>query len=252
MDTDQFQNDFLSQVQNPLELSSLFDHIPDVFFFAKNRDSQFVTGNSHFMTMLGINTIHDAIAKTDLDFFDDRVAGEYISEDRYVMETNRPLPNQLWLVPNLSLGTVSWYRCTKMPVHSRSGSVVGLAGVLKDIAPDNMTQHVQGGRMVKVLDFITKNYRRNISLEELASVGNLSVSQFQRKFQSIFHVSPMKYLIKFRIDAACRELRLTNRILTDIALDLGFCDHSHFCRQFRKHTGMSPGKYRETRGINAG
>ncbi|MDD4873260.1 MAG: AraC family transcriptional regulator [Kiritimatiellae bacterium] len=248
MDTERFQHDFMSRVYNPWQFTSLLEHLPDVYFFAKNRDSQFVMANNQFLDLLGLNNLSDAISKSDLDFFEYGLASEYIREDRMVADIKRTVPNQLWMVPNLKLGTVSWFRSTKMPVYSRKGTVIGIAGIMEEVAC-NDSPAISCDKMVRVVDFISKNYHRKIALEELAVMACLSVSQFERRFRQMFHVSPVKYLSKVRVDAACRALKSTNRTLTDIALDAGFYDHSHFCRQFRKHTGVTPKEYRETRGL---
>jgi AraC family transcriptional regulator len=47
-----------------------------------------------------------------------------------------------------------------------------------------------------------------------------------------------------RLDYACREIVRDDVSLFDVAIAAGFYDQSHFCRAFRKHTGMTPGQYR--------
>lgn len=248
MDAEKFQHDFMSKVQDPWQLAGLLEHLPDVYFFAKNRDSQFVLGNRQFLDLLGVNSLDEAVSRTDLDFFEHSLASDYMNEDKRVVDAKDTVSNQLWLVPNRKLGTVSWFRCTKMPIYSKRGSVLGIAGIMKEVVHDDSSQIVCG-KMVNVIDFIGKNYSRKITLEELAQMAHLSVSQFERRFMQVLHVSPARYLSKVRVDSACRKLRSTGRTLTDIALEAGFCDHSHFCRQFKKYTGVTPKEYRETRGL---
>jgi AraC family transcriptional regulator len=47
-----------------------------------------------------------------------------------------------------------------------------------------------------------------------------------------------------RLDYACREIVQADVSLFDVAIAAGFYDQSHFCRAFRRHTGMTPGEYR--------
>ncbi|OGV69981.1 MAG: hypothetical protein A2283_09500 [Lentisphaerae bacterium RIFOXYA12_FULL_48_11] len=248
MDTDRFQHDFMSRVHNPWQFADLLEHIPDVCFFSKNRDSQFVMGNNQFLDLLGVNNVHDAVGKTDHDFFESSLAGQYIDEDRHVVDSGLTISNQLWMVPNLKLGTVSWFRSTKMPIYSSGGRIIGIAGVMKN-EDGNSSPVLSCNRIMKVVNFMSLNFQKRISLDELASVASMSVSQFERRFRQVCHVSPVKYLAKIRVDSACRALRRSVSSLADIALESGFYDQSHFCRQFKKHTGLTPLQYRETRGL---
>lgn len=238
----------MNRVCNPWQFTDLLEHVPDICFFSKNRDSQFVMGNNQFLDLLGVDSVHDAVGKTDRDFFETSLAGQYIDEDRQVIDGERTIANQLWMVPNLKLGTVSWFRSTKMPIYSSRGKVIGIAGVMRN-AEGNESPALSCNRIMKAITFMSDNFQNRISLEELASVACMSVSQFERKFRQICHISPVKYLAKIRVDSACRALRRSVASLADIALGSGFYDQSHFCRQFKKHTGLTPRQYRETRGL---
>jgi len=248
MDTERFQHDFMSRVHNPWQFADLLEHVPDICFFSKNKDSQFIMGNNQFLDLLGVSSVHDAVAKTDHDFFESSLASQYIDEDRHVVESGRTIPNQLWMVPNLKLGTVAWFRSTKMPIYSGKGEIIGIAGVMKH-AEGNESPALSCNRIMKVINFMSRNFQNKISLEELASVACMSVSQFERRFRQVCHISPVKYLAKIRVDSACRALRGSVSSLADIAMESGFYDQSHFCRQFKKHTGLTPRSYRETRGL---
>ena len=54
-----------------------------------------------------------------------------------------------------------------------------------------------------------------------------------------------EYVRRLRIEDACRRLITTESAITEVALECGFSDHSHFARVFRRHMGVSPGRFRE-------
>src|SRR5262249_43459170 len=79
----------------------------------------------------------------------------------------------------------------------------------------------------------------------LAAVANMSLRAFERQFLAGFHLTPQKYLRKLRLRIASRTLMDTNQALSEIALNCGFADQSHFTREFRRQFGRTPREYRE-------
>ena len=59
--------------------------------------------------------------------------------------------------------------------------------------------------------------------------------------------TPVEYLNVYRISKAAKLLLNTDEPVTQIALDCGYNDLSYFIKQFGKHKGMSPGKFRKER-----
>ena len=57
-------------------------------------------------------------------------------------------------------------------------------------------------------------------------------------------MSPSRYQINLRMDAAKRLLRETKRSVVEIALDVGYANPSHFAQLFRRETGLAPSDYR--------
>ncbi len=65
-----------------------------------------------------------------------------------------------------------------------------------------------------------------------------------RVFRRCLGSAPTEYLHRLRITQAAHSLACTDIPLIEVALDNGFSDQAHFCRQFRTHVGMTPGAYR--------
>ena len=96
-------------------------------------------------------------------------------------------------------------------------------------------------------DYIERHVGEPVRVSDLAAVAHLSVSQFERLFRRIFHMAPMQYVAKVRINQACRMLARTDAKLTEVAMACGFFDHSHLTRQFTRAVGLPPGAFRRQR-----
>lgn len=96
-----------------------------------------------------------------------------------------------------------------------------------------------------VLSYIKDNYSQQITLDELAEIAGMSPKYFCRAFSELTGKTPMAYLNFYRIEIAGERLKLTDETVTETALNCGFNDLSYFARQFKKHKGQTPLKYRK-------
>ena len=100
-------------------------------------------------------------------------------------------------------------------------------------------------RINKVCNYTLSNYKREITLEEIASLSNLSVTSFCRYFKLVTKKTYYDFLIEIRISQACR-LIIENKLLTEvICFDCGFNNVSNFYRHFKKITHMTPLEYKK-------
>lgn len=95
-----------------------------------------------------------------------------------------------------------------------------------------------------VLEYIEKEYDKQISLEDLANKMNLNPKYFTKIFNQMTGKTPIQYLNSYRIEMACELLLTTHLSITDIALNCGFNDLSYFIKTFRKEKNISPKKFR--------
>jgi AraC family transcriptional regulator len=93
-------------------------------------------------------------------------------------------------------------------------------------------------------DMINANLDGELSLEKIARACKLSVSHFARAFTRSTGVSPHRWLMQRRVDAAKDMLLTTGGSLVEISLKCGFSDQSHFTRVFAEATGETPGRWR--------
>ncbi len=88
--------------------------------------------------------------------------------------------------------------------------------------------------------YVNKNYMHNIPLEKFATLTGRSISTFKRDFQAIFKETPNKWLIKKRLDLAHFLISKKHQKPTDVYLDAGFVNFSHFSRTFKSEFGVNP------------
>jgi AraC family transcriptional regulator len=100
-------------------------------------------------------------------------------------------------------------------------------------------------RLQRVLDYIEASLKADIRLEELAAQACLSPFHFSRLFREATGLSPHRYVIDRRVQAARQELARNNLSLVEIAMEFGFGSQANFTRVFRKATSLTPGQYRE-------
>ena len=93
-------------------------------------------------------------------------------------------------------------------------------------------------------DFIDKNFTENISVEDMSKIAHMSVSGFSHYFKKVFGLSPVQYLIRLKIGASQKLLIGTDKNITEISMELGYDNVTHFNNQFKKYVGTSPQNYR--------
>lgn len=101
------------------------------------------------------------------------------------------------------------------------------------------------GRIEKIYGFVEENFSKNISTRHLASHLMLSDPAFCRMFKKHTQKTFTQFLNQFRIDKACRSLRLKSQNISQIAFECGFQSLANFDKQFKKNIGTSPTQYRQ-------
>ncbi len=92
------------------------------------------------------------------------------------------------------------------------------------------------------IGYIEDNYHGCITVAELAKECLMSSSYFIKYFKEVTEQTPVEFLNKYRIEAAC-EMLLSGHKVTETAFACGFNDLSYFIHVFKKEVGVSPKKY---------
>jgi AraC family transcriptional regulator len=104
--------------------------------------------------------------------------------------------------------------------------------------------HRNPGWVSKLRDLLHDQYADKLSLKQLASATGIHPVHLCRDFSKYFHCSLGDYTRKLRIERALNLMRQPGRSLTDIALECGFADQSHFLRSFKMINHIKPSKFR--------
>jgi AraC-like DNA-binding protein len=233
---------FFEKLASGPSLAPLFEYLPEVYFYVKDRHSRFVKVNEALWKMRGFDAEASMIGLSDLDIHPTHLAEQYIDEDRRVMHSRQPLPNQVWLVPGIG-DELKWFISSKIPLFNARSQVIGIAGVMRDLEKaESMIRPYR--EMEEAITYVLRHYGDPIEVARLAELTRLSVSQFDRRFKRLYDMTPMQYVLRVRINASCHALTTSRRSVADIALACGFYDQSYFTKQFHKQLGQTPTEYR--------
>lgn len=240
--------DFFQHLEKTDQISGLFDLVPSLSFFVKDRLGRFIALNRLGCEYCGVAAAEDAIGRTDHDFFPKQRADEYRADDVAVMESGEPIINRMESAPEAA-GSPRLVVTSKIPLRDQRGRVIGVAGISRQV---EYTREQSGtaSAFAKVIEHLHANYESNPTTEHLAEMAGLSVSQFERRFRSVFGSSPHQYLMRVRVENAARILLESEQTIASIAHACGFYDHAHFSRSFRRIMNVSPSQYRSRHQVS--
>ncbi|WP_299212478.1 AraC family transcriptional regulator [uncultured Aquimarina sp.] len=102
----------------------------------------------------------------------------------------------------------------------------------------------QPSRIQKVNKFISQNYHRDISLEEVANIACMNKSSFCRYFKEHTRKTFSQYLNELRVDYAAKLLAEQSFTVSKICYEVGYNSVPYFIKKFKNITGVSPKQYR--------
>ena len=93
--------------------------------------------------------------------------------------------------------------------------------------------------------YINENFRREISLDEISGVVNLSPSYFSKYFKNVTQVSFSEYLANLRLENAVQDMLTKNASVSDAAMENGFANVKSFITQCKKVYHCTPAQYKK-------
>ena len=243
----QIRREWMATLEPAGHFHLLFDHIPGVYFFAKNREGRLMFASEGLRQSYSMTDEKEILGMTDFDLNPGSMAESYVNDDQQLLGGEKTIVERLELWWDRQ-GMPDWFVVTKLPLRDRHGSMQGVMGVLR--RPDEAERQLpvfQG--VAKAVEVIRRDYAKPVSLADVATACGQSLRQLQRRFQSAFAITPQEFLIKTRVLAAIRLLEESSLTAAEIAQRCGFVDASAFTEQFRKRTGLTPTGYRGRSGL---
>lgn len=109
----------------------------------------------------------------------------------------------------------------------------------------HIEESVPEARVQTVINFMSANLQRKVSLSELASVVNLSPFHFSRFFKTETGISPGQYLIRLRMEKARSLLATSFLSIKQIMALVSYSNRKDFGRHFRRYFDLAPSEYRK-------
>lgn len=245
-DSAQFQLKSDTGLQRIIDTSTfveeLFDRVPDVVFFLKDRDGRYRVVNQTLVERCGARSKQDLVGRTAQEVFPEPLGVRFLEQDLAVCRTGAAIVGQLelHLYPSRLEG---WCLTDKVPLYD-GGSVIGIAGISRDLqSPGDGTQDF--AELAAVLDQTRRSFGTQLKVDDLAATAGLSVYQLNRRLRRLFGITASQLVTKSRIDAASAMLRDGTQSVGDIAHRCGYFDQSAFSRVFRRTVGLTPLQYRQ-------
>ncbi len=107
--------------------------------------------------------------------------------------------------------------------------------------------YTDGGRknnVSEMIQYMDKNYTREITMQDLMRLGKMSESSVLRAFKRNTGYAPFVYQMRLRLFAAAKALVETDCEISRVAYESGFNDNNYFSRCFKKFLEMTPSEYR--------
>ena len=221
----------------------IFDRIPEVCFFIKDRGGRFVRANRALLDRLGLPDEQCLLGTTDHDRYPPQIADRLVEDDRKVMETGEPLVDQVEVLYDES-GKLDWFSTTKMPLRDVSGKIVGVVGIVR--SHEAHRSIAASHRAVsQVVGIVREHPGKVLRVSDLAKQVGVSERHLNRQFHDALGLGIQQFLIRTRVQNAALAIRNSEQSLAEIGEACGFYDQSAFTRQFRKHVGLTPAAYRK-------
>lgn len=229
-------------VDHSVHAELLFDRVPDVVYFVKDRMGRYVVVNQTLVERCGRREKAELIGRTAQDVFPSPLGDRFLEQDRRVIASAVAITQnlELHLYPTRLEG---WCLTDKVPLLGKDGRVTGLAGISRDL----QSSASEGGLFAEVaaaLRHIRSNYGAELRVHRLAKLSGLSVYQLNRRLRAIFGITAGQLITKRRIDVASEMLRSSSVPIAEIAPACGYFDQSAFSRVFRRTVGLTPRQYR--------
>ena len=121
-------------------------------------------------------------------------------------------------------------------------SIIAISSDRREIGKQTETEAQRRLKQIEI--FISCNYKRNVSIDDLAQHVGMNRSALCTFFKHHTGKTIISYLNEHRLSVACHLLRHTSLTVQQVCYESGFNDVPHFCRIFKREIGVTPKEFR--------
>ena len=118
---------------------------------------------------------------------------------------------------------------------------------LSSVVENNKRLNVQQAKLHIMMEYVQDNYTHELTLDDIAESASVSKSSALHIFKTGIHISPVDYLIQYRLTQAAEQLCQTEKSVSSISEDTGFNSAAYFCRKFKQYYHMTPFEYKRNK-----
>ena len=130
------------------------------------------------------------------------------------------------------------------------GLYLFLGALMEESGSGSVRQTTARQYVDKAARYISHNFSRDITIEDIADFVGISPSHLYRVFSQELGIPPTRFLTSYRINEACALLRGSGMSVSEVAASAGFRDPLYFSRVFKKIKGISPTAYERKKAGN--
>ncbi|UZO80943.1 AraC family transcriptional regulator [Aquimarina sp. ERC-38] len=116
--------------------------------------------------------------------------------------------------------------------------------ILSSSVPKGSSQQVKSRRINKVIQHIYDHYQKDLKLDDLAHIANMSPSAFSHFFKKRTNINFTQFLLNYRLSMASKLLVETELAINEISFKVGFKTLSNFNRSFKRKYNVSPRQFK--------
>ena len=117
--------------------------------------------------------------------------------------------------------------------------------VLREMSENGYSKASSNERMLRMMLFVKEHYQEPVRVGDIAASAFISERECLRSFSRSLGISPLQFLLSYRLKEAERLLREEGMNISEIAYRTGFESPSHFSSLFRRRHGITPTEYRK-------
>ncbi|HEX4509595.1 MAG TPA: AraC family transcriptional regulator, partial [Burkholderiaceae bacterium] len=218
----------------PLSLMErLFDTLPDVVFFAKDRRGRYTHANQTLLDRLRLAHRSEVVGRRVDELFTGPLGRIFATQDEQVLRAGLEISGQLelHLYPNRAPGWCLTHKLAWREAEPQGGrrrnAIVGLVGISRDLRSPEATLGAPGGtfaRVAAVVERLQRDFGEPLVLTALARDAGVSMAQLERQVMLLYRLTPRQVLARARLDAALRLLPGGGSV-AEVAHACGYTDH---------------------------